>query len=135
MTMLSLMSGKKGTEKLALTRRVQRLRIDVPARLIVHGVEHTKIIEGRFRDVSDDGVGIFAGVELKMDTEVSVEFTPAFDSPPLRINAVVRSRRGYVYGLEFLPLDGKEDRTLATLKALLLPTGTKLNGSPEDRRS
>jgi len=113
---------------------MQRLRIDVPARLIFHTNEHTKIIDGRFRDVSDEGIAVFAGAELKLDTEVSVEFTPAFDSPPLRINAVVRNRRGYVYGLEFLPLDGVEDRTLATLKALLLPTGTKLQGSVEDRK-
>jgi hypothetical protein len=84
--------------------------------------------------MSDDGVAIFAGVELAIDSEVQLEFTPPFNKGPLRVRAIVRNRREYVYGLEFLPRDVDEEQTLQTLKAMLLPTGSKAEGSPEDRR-
>lgn len=83
--------------------------------------------------MSDDGVAIFAGVELAMDSEVQLEFTPPFNKGPLRVRAIVRNRREYVYGLEFLPRDVGEEQTLQVLKAMLLPTGSKDESSPEDR--
>jgi hypothetical protein len=84
--------------------------------------------------MSDDGVAIFAGVELAIDSEVQIEFTPAFNGGPLRVRAVVRNRRQYIYGLEFLPRDGEEERILQMLKAMLLPTGNKAEGTLDDRR-
>jgi hypothetical protein len=35
--------------------------------------------------------------------------------------------------LEFFPRNGKEEQALLTLKAMLLSTGTKADGSLEDR--
>jgi hypothetical protein len=84
--------------------------------------------------MSEDGVAIFAGVELGSDNEVQIEYTPPFNRGPLRVRAVVRNRRGYIYGMEFLPRDGEEEQTLLTLKALVLSTGTSADGSPDDRR-
>ena len=115
-------------------RRRQRLRLSIPVCLVLERPDKVLLVSARFRDMSDDGVAIFAGVELAIDSEVQLEFTPPFYKGPLRVRAVVRNRREYVYGLEFLPRDGEEEQTLITLKAMLLPTGTKAEGSIDDRR-
>jgi hypothetical protein len=118
----------------AALRRRQRLRLNVPVCLVVQRPDKVLLVNGRFRDMSDDGVAIFAGVELAMDSEVQLEFTPPFNKGPLRVWAIVRNRREYVYGLEFLPRDVAEEQTLQVLKAMLLPTGSKDESNPENRR-
>lgn len=115
-------------------RRRQRLRLNIPVCLVLERPDKVLLVNARFRDMSEDGVAIFAGVELAIDSEVQLEFTPPFYRGPLRVRAVVRNRREYVYGLEFLPRDGEEEQTLMTLKAMLLPTGTKAESSLDDRR-
>ena len=92
------------------------------------------LVAARFHNISDDGVAVFAAVELAIDSEVQLEFTPPFNTGPLRIRAVVRNRREYIYGLEFLPRNGEEEQRLMTLKAMLLPVGTPSEGSVDDRR-
>jgi hypothetical protein len=52
---------------------------------------------------------VFAGIELKTCDEVSIEFTPPYANGPIRARGVVRHRRGYNYGIEFL-LDSEADR-------------------------
>ncbi len=115
-------------------RRWQRLRLDIPVCLVIGAPDKVQLVSARFKDVSEDGVAIFAGIELAIDTDVQLEFTPPFNRGPLRVRAVVRNRRDYAYGLEFLPRDGKETQTLLEFKALLLAMGTKATGSPDDRR-
>jgi hypothetical protein len=90
------------SQERAVFRRWQRYRLNVPIRLI-HAHEGTsKIMSGRGNDVSEGGVLVFAGLELKTGDEVSIEFTPPFSAGPVRARGVVRHRRGYNYGIEFL---------------------------------
>ena len=111
----------------------QRLLLNTPVCLVVDRPGKVLLVNSRFRDISDDGVAIFAGVELALESEVQVEFTSPFGQGPLRVRAVVRNRRGYVYGLEFMPRDRDEEQTLKTLKGMLIPAGTKGTGSLDDR--
>lgn len=110
-----------------------RFRLNTPVCLIVGMPDNVHLVNARLRDISDDGAAIFAGVELAVDSEVQIEYTPSFNRGPVRVHAVVRNRRGYIYGLEFLPRDGVEEQILLTLKAMLLSTGTRVDGTPEDR--
>jgi len=59
-------------------------------------------MSGRGNDVSEGGVLVFAGMELKAGDEVAIEFTPPFSAGPVRAKGIVRHRRGYNYGIEFL---------------------------------
>jgi hypothetical protein len=111
-----------------------RFRLDTPVCLIIGMPDKVLLVNARLRDMSDDGGAVFAGVEMVIDSEVQIEYTPPFNRGPLRVRAVVRNRRGYIYGLEFLPRDGEEEQVLLTLKAILLSTGTQADGSLEDRR-
>jgi hypothetical protein len=122
-----------GEENLAI-RWHPRFRLDTPVCLIVGVPDNLLLVNARLRDMSDDGGAVFAAVELAIDSEVQIEYTPSFNRGPVRVRAVVRNRRGYIYGLEFLPRDGVEEQILLTLKAMLLSTGAKTDGSLEDRR-
>jgi hypothetical protein len=121
-------------EKDESVRARQRLCLNIRVCLVIQRPDKTVLVDARFRDISDDGAAIFAGVELAIDSEVQLEFTPPLLHGPLRVRAVVRNRRKYVYGVEFLPQDSKEEETLRLLKGMLLPAGTKAEGSLNDRR-
>jgi hypothetical protein len=120
-------------EENLVVRLHPRLRLDTPVCLIVGMPDKLVLVNARLRDMSDDGGAVFAAVELAIDSEVQIEYTPSFNRGPVRVRAVVRNRRGYIYGLEFLPRDGVEEQILLTLKAMLLSTGTRVDGSLEDR--
>ena len=114
-------------------RQWERRKTDVPVCVVVQKEFRTMLISGRLKDLSETGAGVFAGVELKLNTEIQIEFTPAFDGVPLRVRAVVRNRRGYLYGMEFSAQNAAEEDALALLKAVLMPTATIAPGTVEDR--
>jgi len=94
-----------GSPPYAFTRRWPRhkVRVDVPIRVIVCTTVKTKIFDARGTSLSEGGMGLFAGAELRPGDQVAVEFTPAYSAaPPIRVEATVRNRAGYDYGVEFL---------------------------------
>ena len=105
----SVPGGKSQQQERAVFRRWQRYRLNLPIRLIFTLDGTTKIMAGRGNDMSEGGVLVFAGMELKTGDEVTIEFTPPFASGPVRARGVVRHRRGYNYGIEFL-LDTPADQ-------------------------
>jgi hypothetical protein len=92
--------GPSRPEK-AIFRRWQRYRLNLPVRLIVTRDDNTRITEARIHDVSEGGVLLFAGIELRTSDQVAVEFTLPYSSTPVRAPGAVRHRRGYNYGVEF----------------------------------
>jgi hypothetical protein len=111
----------------------QRLRLSTPVCVVIEKPDKVVFVNARFVDLSDDGTAVFAGAEIAIDSEIQIEFTPPFGTGPLRVRAIVRNRRKYIYGLEFLPKNAEEEKTLHLLKSLLLPIGTKTAGTPDDR--
>jgi hypothetical protein len=89
------------TQERSIFRRWQRYRLNLPVRLIVTRDDGTRIAEGRASDISEGGLLIFAGIELRGNDQITVEFTPPYSSAPVRAPGVVRHRRGYNYGVEF----------------------------------
>src|SRR6476660_5690617 len=100
--------GGKSSPERAVFRRWQRYRLNLPIRLFFSHTGTTKIMSGRGNDMSEGGVLVFAGIELKTGDEVAIEFTPPF-SNPVRARGLVRHRRGYNYGIEFL-IDSDADK-------------------------
>jgi hypothetical protein len=100
--------GGKSSQERAVFRRWQRYRLNLPISLLFTHDGTTKIMSGRGNDMSEGGVLVFAGLELKTGDEVSIEFTPPYSSP-VRARGVVRHRRGYNYGIEFI-LDTPADK-------------------------
>ena len=91
--------------------------------MIVTRDDGTRIADARANDISEGGMLIFAGIELRNEDRVTVEFTPPYSSGPLRAPGIVRHRRGYNYGVEFRSEtaadieDSQKFRNLLTLSA------------------
>ena len=110
----------------ARKRRWERHPIDVPIRLIFWNSLHAaKIADARGRDMSEGGMAVFAGAELRIGDIVEVEFTPAYSGQPLRVKAEVRNRRGYSYGIEFLNDTTTEQTQAARLREMLISASGK----------
>lgn len=103
----------------AIFRRWQRYRLNLPIRLIVTRDEGTRIADGRANDISEGGMLIFAGIELRAEDRVVVEFTPPYSSNPLRAPGIVRHRRGYNYGVEFRTESASDIEDTAKFRNLL----------------
>jgi PilZ domain len=103
----------------AIFRRWQRYRLKLPVRLIVIRDDSTRIVEGRVHDVSEGGVLLFAGVELRPSDEISVEFTLPYSSTAVRAPGAVRHRRGYNYGIEFRCETPEEQELVAKFRNLM----------------
>jgi hypothetical protein len=119
----SVQGGKPSKER-AVFRRWQRYRLNLPIRLIFTHDGTTKYMSGRGNDMSEGGVLVFAGMELKTGDEVTIEFTPPFAEGPVRARGMVRHRRGYNYGVEFLiDSDADKDQTEKFRSLLRLAAG------------
>lgn len=97
-------------------RRWQRYRVNVPIRVIVSRDSKASIFDGRGTSLSEGGMALFAGAELRLGDQVAVEFTPPFSSPPIRVDARICYRSGYHYGVEFLAADNRQRQSVAQLR-------------------
>jgi hypothetical protein len=122
-TQASVRSGPQAGAKSAMQRTVfrrwQRFRLNIPIRLIVNREDSTRITEGRVQDISEGGVLIFAGIELRAGDKLSVEFTLPYSSTPVRAPGTVRHRHGYNYGVEFLSETSADQEQTAKFRNLL----------------
>jgi PilZ domain len=100
-------------------RRSIRYKLDVPLRVILHKSDATLIRDGRGRELSDRGMCILVGVELRVGRAVDIEFTLPFSGEPIRVSSAVRNREGYRYGCEFIPEGQAERRDVARLRQAL----------------
>ncbi len=100
----------------ASSRRWQRYKVNVPIRVIVCRAMRASIFDGRGTSLSEGGMALFAGAELRPGERVAVEFTPPFSSPPIRVDAKICNRTGYHYGVEFLAVDNAQRENVAQLR-------------------
>ena len=84
-------------------RRWQRLHVNLPVRILVKTPDCLRIVTGRGAELNEGGMAVYVGVELGIGDRVDIELPAPDSSPPLRLAAVVRNRRGYLYGLQFQP--------------------------------
>ena len=103
-------------------RRWPRLKIRVPVTVIVKKPNKTVYIDGRGTDLNEGGIAVFAGAELGIGEEVEISFTPPYRGEPLIARTIIRNRRGYTYGMEFVKETrddaARVDRIRQVLKAL-----------------
>jgi hypothetical protein len=100
-------------------RRSVRYKLDVPLRVIVHKLETILVRDGRGTELSEHGMCVMAGVELRVGEEVEIEFTLPYSGEPLRVSGAVRNRSGYRYGCEFIADDQGERNDVARLREVL----------------
>ncbi len=88
------------------TRRWQRHPVELAVRVVPRGGDSKLAIQGRGIEISEGGMTLYAGLPLKPGDFMDLEFqTPG----RTRVAAIVRSRTGYCFGLEFLTPLGTEN--------------------------
>jgi hypothetical protein len=101
-------------------RRHARYRSDFRVAVSYLG-NHYQTIEGHCRDVSEAGIGILLAAEMDNGEVVSLAFSLPGSMLSWEVRAVVRYRRGYQYGFEFLSLTSEQQESLKSyLKTLPL---------------
>jgi hypothetical protein len=108
-------------------RRWPRYKVDVPVRMIAQRPTKVAIVQGRGKELNRGGLAVFAGVELSIDEQVAVEFTPPYSGQPIRVRAFVRNRNGYTYGVEFITENDTDYKNVGLLESILRTFGSLVN--------
>jgi hypothetical protein len=82
-------------------RRWERQAVDLPVKVRIYREGTTVLVPGRVTELSEGGMSLYAGVSLKPGDLLEVEFELPV---PHTVPAVVRSRTGYNFGLEFIAM-------------------------------
>jgi len=81
------------------TRRWDRLPVDLPVRVLTSKGFSTTVVIGRGTEMSQGGMMLYAGIMLNPGDLLELEFDTPFHS---RVPAIVRTRNGFCFGLEFI---------------------------------
>ncbi len=82
-------------------RKFRRFEFDVRLRATVRKNSGRVAVQGRGNDLSGCGLAAFLPVDLAEGESIELDVTLPYATQPLKLRAVVRNRRGYLYGLEF----------------------------------
>jgi len=93
-------------------RRHPRYRTNFPVTVGLLLDNTYQRLEGHCRDLSEAGIGILLAAELSGGEVASLNFSLP-NSGPWELRAVVRHRRGYHYGFEFLSPSKEQKELLA----------------------
>jgi hypothetical protein len=80
-------------------RRWPRLPVDLPVRVVTAKGFSTTVVLGRATELSQGGMVLYAGALLQPGDVLEIEFDTVSRS---RMTAIVRSRNGFCFGVEFL---------------------------------
>ena len=107
-------------------RRWPRYKLEVPLRILAQKGAKTAIVQGRGNELNEGGMAVFAGIELSLEEEIAVEFTPPYSGHPIRVRALVRDRKGYCYGVEFLTLTIEDQQNVSQIRTVLRGLGSPI---------
>lgn len=111
-----------------ITRRWSRHPVDLPVRVVAVSRLPNLAVPGRATEISEGGMALYAGVPLQKGDLMEVEFqTPV----ATRVEAIVRDRIGFCYGLEFLvPLSAPTAPGRAKAGVYSKPSGVSTKARP-----
>lgn len=85
-------------------RRWTRYGVDVQVRAVVRSAGQSRTVLGRGSDISVGGMALYLATELVIGEVIEVDVTLPYATAPFHALAVVRSRRSYQYGVEYVNL-------------------------------
>jgi c-di-GMP-binding flagellar brake protein YcgR len=111
-------------------RRYPRYRSEFPVTLTLFSGQEHQSLQAHCRDLSAAGIGILLAAELTVGEVVALAFSvPGLES--WKVRAVLRHRRGYHYGFEFLSLSDEQNKALTEYLPKLERTDAE--GEPSSR--
>ena len=94
-------------------RRYPRFRAEFPVGVVLFSGNEHEQLDGHCRDLSQGGIGVLIAADLTVGEVASLTFSLPNLPEPWKIRAVIRCRRGYQYGFEFLSLASLQSHALA----------------------
>jgi hypothetical protein len=95
-------------------RRHARYCADFPVVVTMFEEGEYKRLDAHCRDMSEAGIGMLVAAELPLGEVASLNFSLPDSPAPWEVRAVLRHRRGYHYGFEFLSLTHQQSEILGT---------------------
>ncbi len=95
-------------------RRYPRFRSEFPVQVTLLSGEEHQHLEAHCRDLSEAGIGLLIAAELKPGEVASLGFSIPGMPDTWDVRAVLRHRRGFHYGFEFLSLSKQQSVSLVT---------------------
>jgi hypothetical protein len=114
-------------------RRFPRYRTEFPVTLHLLSTEGRRLISGNCKDLSEAGIGILIAAELSLSEVMALSFALPGSTHAWNLRAVLRHRRGYHYGFEFLSLTDPQIKTLREYLSTLTRADTDIEPQPEKR--
>ena len=93
-------------------RRSARYHIDVRVRVKVFSNGVPRIVHGRGSDLSQHGMCLFLPIELGIHTEIEIEVTLPHCSQQLKVEAAIRNRRSFAYGIDFINITAAQQNLI-----------------------
>lgn len=94
-------------------RRYPRYRSEFPVTVTLFSGNHHERLDAHCRDLSQGGIGVLIAADLAVGDVASLAFSLPNMPDPWAVRAVLRCRRGYQYGFEFLSLSQQQSNALA----------------------
>jgi len=101
-------------------RRHPRFRGDFSVTVTILLANQYQNLEGHCRDLSEAGIGVLLAAELNVGEVVDLAFALP-GSAAWQLRAVLRFRRSYHYGFEFLSLNAEQQQSLRKYLGTLKP--------------
>ncbi len=92
------------SSKQGWTRRWKRFKVDIRVRIRRWEEPEDALSVVRTYEMSEGGMSVYASETLEIGTFLQVVFSLPAAAKPLRLRAVVRNRRGFRCGMEFVDL-------------------------------
>ena len=103
------------------TRRWKRYRVDLRLKITNQIAGRNTVVFGQGNDVSEGGMSAYIPAEFVVGESVMIELTLPYSKQPILLQALVRSRNGFRYGLEYTEIsDADRDQMARSLKAIAL---------------
>ncbi len=93
-------------------RQWKRFYLDVRLRASIRSSGAKLPVYGRASNLSRGGVAVFLPVELVIGEHVELDITLPYATQPLKVRAVVRNRRSFAYGLEFVDITPAQQQAI-----------------------
>lgn len=96
-----------------IARKYPRFPIDVPVEITFTRSGAKVVRSGRASEVSERGIAIYLSIDLFPGDRLLIELTLPYSHEPIQLDAVVRSRAGFRYGLEFKEMHPRQKQVVA----------------------
>jgi hypothetical protein len=93
-------------------RRFPRFRTNFPVMVTLLAGDHYRRLDAHCKDLSQLGIGLLIAAELNSGEVASLNFTVPGSRETFDVRVVLRHRRGYHYGFEFLSLSPHQSRLI-----------------------